>query len=191
MQKPIILALLAAFMLTACASKPSAESPQFSFQNAPPFTVRGTNVLIESAYAPPPSLRTVENAYSVTPADIARAWTRDKLRAKGDVGRVVVRIVEASVVEEGLPTQHGFVGYLAGEQNRQFVGRLKVDVFFYGDPRETLPGRVSAEASATRPIAGNASGRDAEVDYYALLETLAHDFDGALSQQMNAYLARE
>jgi len=192
MSKPVFVALIAALMLAGCAkSLPPAEPPQFSFTGAPPFNVKGTNVIIENAYVPPGSLPSVENAYRTTPADIARAWARDKLRPKGDVGRVVVRIVEASVVEEGLPTQHGFVGYLAGEQNRQFTARLKVDVFLYGDPRETHPGRISAEATATRPIAGNAGARGSEVDYYALLDSLARDFDGALSQQMNSYLVRE
>ena len=158
MLKTVVVAITAALMLSACANKlPPADPPQFSFTNAPPFNVQGTNVLIENAYAPPPAIPSVENAYRTTPADIARAWARDKLRAKGGVGRVVVRILDASVVEEGLPTQHGFVGYLAGEQNRQFTAHLKVDVFVYGDPaKEKGPGRVSAEATASRPIAGNA-----------------------------------
>lgn len=193
MTKPIavIVAACLALMLAACAGgPPPAEAPQFSFNNAPPFTLQGTSVTVENAYVPPSALPSVENAYRTTPADIARAWARDRLRANGTAGRVVMRIVEASVVEEGLPTQHGFVGYLAGEQNRQFVARLKVDLLLYGDPRETHPGRVSVESTATRPIAGNASGRESEVDYYALLEALARDFDAALTQQMSGYLAR-
>ena len=194
MSKAVFVALAlsvgAALMVGGCANKvPQPEAPQFRFTDAPPFNVQGTNVLIENAYVPPAALPSVEGAFSTTPADIARAWARDKIRAKGGAGRVVMRILEASVVEEGLPTQHGFVGYLAGEQNRQFTARLKVDVLFYGDPaKEKSPGRVSAEASATRPIAGNAGARGSEVDYYALLETLARDFDSALSQQMSAYL---
>jgi hypothetical protein len=176
----------------ACANNvPVPETPQFHFTAAPPYVVPGAKILIENAYVPPASLPSVENAYQTTPADIARAWARDRLRAKGDQGRVVMRILEASVAEDTLPTQHGFVGYLAGEQNRQFTARLKADILFYGDPRETSPGRVSVEVSASRPVAGNAGPRGAEVDYYALLEQIARDFDGALSQQMGVYLARE
>ena len=191
MRTKVLIALMAGSMLSACANQPPVTAPQFHFTNAAPFMVQGQSVTVENAYVPPKALSSVENAYMTTPADIARAWARDRLRSKGDAGRVVVRILDASVVEEGLPTQHGFVGYLAGEQNRQFTARLKVDVFFYGDPaKEKSPGRVSAEASASRPIAGNASGHDAEVDYYALLESLARSFDDALSTQMSAYLGQ-
>jgi hypothetical protein len=190
MLKKLASAMIVGLTLAGCASEPPAREPQFSFTNAAPFKVQGQTVTVENAYVPPAALPSVENAYRVTPADIVGAWARDRLRATGGVGRVVVRILDARVVEEGLPTQHGFVGYLAGEQNRQFTGHLKVDVFFYGGPNETRPGRVTAEASASRPIAGNASGRDAEMDYYTLLEVLARDFDSALSQQMSAYLAQ-
>ena len=190
MLKKLVVAFLAGLMLSACTNQPPPQTPQFRFDKTPAFAVQGQSVSIENAYVPPAALPSVENAYSVTPAEIVGAWTRDRIRTTGSVGRVVVRILDASVVEEGLPTQHGFVGYLAGEQNRQFTGHLKVDVFFYGGPNEIRPGRVSAEASASRPIAGNASAHDSEMDYYALLEVLARDFDSALSQQMSAYLAQ-
>jgi hypothetical protein len=191
MLKNLAIAILAGLMLSACANQPPAEAPQFHFISSAPFNVQGQSVVVDNAYVPPASLPSVENAYSATPADIARAWARDRLRTKGGVGRVVVRILDASVVEEGLPTQHGFVGYIAGEQNRQLTAHLKAVVLFYGDPaKEKGPGNVTAEASASRAIAGNASGRDADVDYYMLLESLARSFDDALSTQMSAYLAQ-
>lgn len=173
-------------IVSACAGDiPSPETPKFSFTGDPPFTLKGTAVSVENMTVS--KAGNVEAIYPIGPSEIARAWAADRLRVSGGQGRVVMRIVDASVTEESLPTQHGFVGYLAGEQNKQYAARLKVDVLIYGGPRETQPGRVSAEVTASRAVAANAGPRGSEADYYTLLETLAREFNGALSAQMSAY----
>jgi hypothetical protein len=183
----VALALLAG----ACAKDIAAtDAPPMSFAHEPAFSLPGSAIMVEDVTKPMGALPSVERAGERTPADIARAFARDRLRAKpGDQRPVVLRILESSVVEEGLPTQYGYLGYLAGEQNRQFSARLKVEIVYYDGPRQKTPNRIDVEATASRPLGASVGPNGSAVEYYTLMESLARDFDGAASTQLSGLQA--
>jgi hypothetical protein len=184
-----LASLALALMAGACAKDIAITEPRpISFAQESAFTLPGSAITVEDvapSMAPLPSVEAIEGR---TPADIVRAFARDRLRASGGEGRVVVRILEANVVEEGLSTQYGFAGRLGGEQDRQFTGKIKVEILLYG-PKQKGPGNVSAEASASRPLAASIGPNGSSVEYDDLIQVLGRDFDGALAAQLSGYQA--
>jgi hypothetical protein len=174
----------------ACAKDIAASEPRpISFAKESVFALPGTSITVEDVAPSMAALPSVSNLDGRTPADLVRAFVRDRMRAAGGEGRVVVRILEARVAEEGLPTQYGYMGYLGGEQNRQFAGTIKVEVLLYGGPKQKGPGRVTAEASASRPLAASVGPNGSSVEYDLLIAALGRDFDGALAAQLDGFQA--
>jgi len=185
------IGLLLPLFLGACAKDIAAVNPApLSFAHEAAFVLPGSNVVVQDEALPQRPLPSVEHPDQETAADIVRAFARDRLRVKpGETRPVVVRILDASVVEEGLPTQYGYVGYLAGEQNRQFTGHIKVELDFYENPRQKGPTRITAEASASRPLPASSGPNGSSQEYYNLIDVLARDLDGALATQLAGFQA--
>lgn len=177
-----LLALLCA--CTADVPVPGGP-PKFAFREAEPFRLPVAALEIEMRYVPPNRPPNVEHTYSVSPADIARAWARDRIVLNGTAGRVRVIIREASVIEEGLPTQGGLRGYLTTEQDRKLTARLRVELVIE-EARGT--GRANAEATSSRTLPETANISAVEVEYYGLLDQLARNFDAQMSSQLGGYL---
>lgn len=173
--------------LAACQSVPASQPapPRFDFSDRVAYEFASRTLEIDEVYRSPAAAPHVEHIYTVEPADIARAWARDRLRLVGTTGGIVVRILEASVVEEALPTTGGLRGYLTNEQDRRYTARLRVELIIT-TPEGT--GRVEGEATASRTLPESANVSAMELDYHALLDQLSRTFDAQLSTQVSAYL---
>ncbi len=184
-----LLALLVVMgaSLSACASDlPKRTSvPQFKFGGEPPMQLKAAKLIIQDVYTSPGTDPNVEHEYQAKPADIVRGWARDRLRLTGSQGTVTVRILEASVIEQKLNVSKGLKGLVSDEEDREFKGRLRVEITYLSP---TGNGRVGAEATATRTLTEHMSLNKVETAYYTLLRELANYFDSAMTAEVQSRL---
>jgi len=173
--------VLVALLPAACASVPTPEVPDLAYTDQTPIALSADRrIEIVEEYRPPLSKPHVEHEFRVVPAQIARAWARDRLALSGSGGDVKLTIIDAGVVEEKLEGG-GIGGFLFGAPDRKLTATLRARLDYVG-----VRGAASATATATvsREIPEGASLNEVEAIYFDMLRALKTEFDRALSEQV-------
>lgn len=128
--QPILLpfCLLATLFLQGCSSIPSGPWIQSTYKPLPPLRLDVVSVDVEKEYIPPEEPPFVDHRFDTPPVDMIEAWARRYLLAAGRVGRAVVKIQEASVVEHIEERGRG--------QSIPYTGRIVLKIEFYGSQGE-------------------------------------------------------
>ncbi len=173
--KPLAIGLLSGLAMLAFAANPArAAESRITFADAPPIQLSASQLVVEESAQAPPGLG---GEFSPPPSEIARVWSKTRLVLSGTGGTVRVRILEASLVEEALPTTAGLSGYVTSDNPRMLVMRLVAELVSADGTS------VRASASAERRI-DQAQSTGAIGPYYdALLTDLARKFDRAMTAQ--------
>ena len=135
----LIACSLALLGLGACTPPPKPAVPDIIFSGGPQFVLPAEgDVEVVEKYEPPLKAPHVEHEYGITPAEIARAWARDRIKVDPGDGTVRMTILEASVVQNELDVEKGFSGLFKDQPDRQLTAGLKKE---QAKPM-TMPGRL-------------------------------------------------
>ncbi len=174
--------------LGACTPPPKPAAPALIFSGGPQFVLpaEGKVETVEQ-YQPPLKPPHVEHEFALTPAAIARAWARDRIRVDPGDGTVRMTILEASVVQNELEVQRGLAGLFRDQPDRQLTARLKVRLDYVG-----IAGSATAtvEAVAERRFNEGDTLLETEAAYYDMIERLAVTFQKKMDDSVRQHFAR-
>ena len=177
-------------VLAACAAPPAPPlNMKVTFQNREPIRIDAARVEVTEAYTPSLEAPHIEHLYKQTPATLARRWAAERLDPVGQSGQITLTIKEASVIEEPLPVKKGIAGLLSNESEVRLRATLKARLEYteLGERRRSFLADVAAKADRTIPEGATLNERD--LAYFDTLETLAAQFDQALTGEMMRAMA--
>lgn len=87
------------FILQGCGGGPQQPWVESTYEPLPPLRLDVVSVDVEKDYIPPEEPPFVDHRFNIPPVDRVETWAKRYLQAVGRVGRAVVHIEEASVVE--------------------------------------------------------------------------------------------
>jgi len=186
---PVLAALLSTMLLAACAdAPPPAAGPRaVSFEAQAPLRLDIASITVEPRYRAPGRAPNVEHLHPVTPESVARSWAAARIIATGSRGRAVLTVLDGSVVSEDLPKKGGLTGFFGDQLDTRLTARLKARLVVgragieAGNFEEWS---ADVDASATRTILESASLNERDAAYAALIQSLAKNFDDALSAEV-------
>jgi len=110
-------------------------------------------------------------------------WAHDRLAATGDGPPATYRILDASVINETLPTEHGMSAWFKDQQNRKITVHLKARLDYSAPHRELS---ATAEAVASTTLAESATAADVDAAYEKTIAVAAQSFDERMSREIRA-----
>lgn len=159
----LALSLLILTLLEGCSDLPSGPWIQSTYKPAPPLKLDVVSVDVEKEYIPPEEPPFVDHRFNTPPIDVVEKWAHRYLLPGGPVGRAVVKIQEASVVEH------------IEEKNKNksipYTGSIILKVEFYGSQGEDQ-GFTRVTVTRTHYIPINFSEPDRQRAWKAMLEDM-------------------
>lgn len=183
------LLCLGLLVATACSTPPPAiNQPQLTFAHQVPIRLGVRRIEIVRAYSPPMRAPNVEHRFTTSPAKAAERWATDRLQAAG--GDAVARfvILDASVLEEKLPTTGGLGGYFTVDQGARYTANLEVRLDIL-DSKGVRLAFGEAKAFRDQTVPENASINAREGHWFRLTEDLLKDFDREIQTIIQTHLA--
>jgi hypothetical protein len=183
MRKRYFLTLALLGMLTACMQSAPVRlgEPRFT---GPAFQFASNAIEVQKSADVP--AEDIQSRYSFpTRLDSGvEQWARDRLHTRGGNNRVVVDILEASVVEEELPITKGFMGMFKKEQSRRYTGKLRVQLAVYSSERATVRAGAESQAEQMITLREDVSLAERQQAFNDLVIALLQQMDTQLSQQI-------
>lgn len=188
--KPLLIAL-AVLVLAACSTPdPAPRYADITFQNKGRLTLDVGSIEVVNEYQETLSRPHVEHLAPVNPGRTAERWAADRVSAGGSqFQRAVLRIREASIVEEKLRTSTGVGGFVRNEQSERYTATVDVALQIV-DNRGTRIGEAVARVQRSRTVPENISLNERERAWYELTEATLRDMDTALTTNIQQYLRR-
>ena len=115
------------FIATACAQNvTTSPTPKFAFWEKSPLSVNVAEIVFANNFSPPMAKPNVDHLFPVSPASAVQVWQKDRLKTTGSSGRLIVRVIDASVIEKALPTATGLEGLIFNDPDTEYEGTLVV-----------------------------------------------------------------
>lgn len=115
------------FVVTACAQNvTTSPTPTFAFWEKQSLSVNVADIVFANSFKSPMASPNVEHLFPVSPASAVQVWQKDRLKATGTSGRLIVRVIQASVIEKALPTATGLEGLVFNDPDTEYDGTLVV-----------------------------------------------------------------
>lgn len=183
-----VLFILAAPLLAACTTPPTANFPELTFRHKTPIRLAVGSIEVINEFRMPFSAPNVEHKMPVAPGPAAERWAQDVLQATGGPDKLIMVITDASVTETKLQVKKGLEGAFTTDQTERYEGRISVRLEIRTPENRR---RAVAEAFATRSatIPEDATLADRETLWYGLTEKLLNELDTAIRPQVSAHLA--
>jgi len=181
--------------LAACAGAappPAPPPPAFDFAAGEPIALFVEAVEVEDAYLPPLAEPNVEHEFAAGPDDFVRAWAAQRIRPAGEGAPLTVTILDASVVEETVEQERpgelfgGLRRQIKDAPNRRLLGRVQVKAAYDG-PYGSFT--VDVETTGFVDVNKRASLNIIEEQYNGMLETMAVQFDEAMTRRIEQSMA--
>lgn len=154
--------------------------PEISFRHLPAITFDVSSIDVQQPFVSSGQPPSIESQIPVTPAQVARNWARDRLKAGGADGVARYSILDASVREVALKTDKSVTGLLKTEQESKLEGRVEVRIDINNSKGTGFTNAI-ATRSQTIPEGLTLDER----------EQMQIDFVEALGQDMNRRLETE
>lgn len=163
-------------VISACSEKPKSPWLESTYRPGPPLNLDVVQVDIEKTYISPTEAPFVDHTLTPSPLEMTERWAQRYLVATGRVGRAVVRILEASIVEH--------IEERGKKPSIPYTGRLEVRIDFYG-PDGNDQGFTTASVTRTHYIPFELSVPDRQ----KALKTMVEEMFGSLEPlvQENIY----
>jgi hypothetical protein len=182
--RPLALAAVGAAALLAAGCTTPPETPDLSvprYEDRPPIRLDVADIRVVQSYNPPLKKPNVEHMAPVSPADAARQWARDRLRAVGTQGTATLDIVNAAVTEHGVETESGLSGFLTTEPEAEYTARLALVLRV---ERAMDSGQVRVRGSRGTGILEGASIHEREKTLHGLVVKLMDDIDAQVDETL-------
>ena len=180
--------LLVALIPAACTAKSTISAPRdVSFAAMAPLQLDVASIAVDQRYRSSSTPPNVEQLHPVSPASIAERWATSRVVTLGQRGIATLTVFDGSVVAEKLPIKGGLTGFFGDQQDTKLKARLKARLTV------SLPGArigdsttysADVDASAERTILQSATLNERDAAYMVLMNTLARQFDQALSAEI-------
>ena len=179
------LALLAA----ACSVPPPDTSfPEITYKHRPPIRFDVREVVVQRDYTPPLKAPNVDHLMPNPPVVLAITWAQDRLAAAGGSGRLLFRIVDASVVETELHHDSNLQDLFTVSQSERYDAHLAIEVELVDDNGFTRAS-VTGEADRSITLPEDSSLHEREKVWFKLAETVMNDLDAELEKTLHQYMA--
>lgn len=180
-------------LLAACAGDPPvANVPQsVSFEARPAFRIPVAFVAVDSHFTSSGRAPYVEHLHNVSPETVARSWAQARLVATGGSGTASLAILDGTVISEQLDKKGGLTGVFGDQLDTRLKARLKARLTIEKPDAEGNPASWTAnvDATAERTILESASLNERDEAYAALMQSLARQFDAALTAEVARSMA--
>ena len=139
---------------------------------------------IVDSYISPMRAPNVEHELPQSPADLVKAWVRDRLKAAGRGGEFRVVIKDASIVAEDLPLKRGIEGALTRQQAVNLVARIVVSLEY--TRRNGADAMVTVTVAKSRTLTEGLSPIERDQANYNFMRDLGADLNRELQQNIDA-----
>jgi len=176
-------------LLTACESTlPDIKYPELRFSHLPIIQLDVARIEIIGKFRSPLKAPNVEHELPLAPALAMRYWALDRLRAVGKKGHAKFIIVDASVKAEPLRKKKGLKAMFTLDQAARYNARLeaRLEVEAAGG---LGTGFATAISSRQRTMPEAVSINDRDFVLYRFVESVAKDFDRAMTANIERHLA--
>ncbi len=183
------LVLTLAFAAAGCSvPPPQSEFPEITYKHRPAIHFDVGEVVVERVYTPPFDKPNVDHLMPNPPVTLALRWAQDRLVAQGRADKLVVRIVDASVVETEIESGTGLQEMFTVSQSERYNARVAVEVELVEDDGLTRS-IVKAEAERSVTLAEDASVHEREQVWFKLAEMVMNDLDAELENSLYQHMA--
>ena len=167
-------------LLAGCATPPPpAPQATIGFVGAP-LKLNVANVSVDNLYQPPGRAPNVEQLHEVTPSTVARRWLETRIVPVGTSGQGVMKVLNASVVQEKLPIKGGLTGFFGDQVDTKLIGKLRIELVVTTGPgigQSVSTYKIDVKAEAEQTILQSATLNDRDRAYLMLMQNLANQFD--------------
>lgn len=187
--RPVLLAAVAALVLTACQSAPPRPPVRpVNFANFAPIVLNVATVdVVDQRRAG--GAASVDGRIPVSPAEAVRRWAAERLQAGGRQGRVRVVIKDATVVETQLPRTGGVQGFFTTQQAQRYDGRIEVEVTGEVPGDTAFRGFTRAAVTNSTTVPENITLADREATLQEMTRSMAEDLNARLDAGIRKDLA--
>ncbi|NYZ17858.1 hypothetical protein HL658_35400 [Azospirillum sp. RWY-5-1] len=187
--RPVLLAAVAALVLTACQSAPPRPPVRpVNFANFAPIVLNVATVdVVDQRRAG--GAASVDGRIPVPPAEAVRRWAAERLQAGGLQGRVRVVIKDATVVETQLPRTGGVQGFFTTQQAQRYDGRIEVEVTGEVPGDTAFRGFTRAAVTTSTTVPENITLADREATLQEMTRSMAEDLNARLDAGIRKDLA--
>lgn len=184
-----IYAILAVLVIAgACSPKPPPPRPDVTFDHLDPINLNVITMETRLAYRPPRAPPHVDHRFPIPPEDAMRRWANHRLRSVGVVETSRFTILQASVVEERLPTDTGLLDRVKIEPAVRYTATLEGKLEIFDASGRRLKG-ASARVSRTRSLKEGLTAEERDRAWIDLTQAVMRDFDAAMTEAIKKYLA--
>lgn len=141
----------------------------------PPIRLDVVSVDVEKLYIPPEEPPFVDHNFSRTPLVMIEQWAKGYLQASGRVGRAVVKIQEASIVEH--------IEERGRSDSIPYTGRIELRIEFY-DSEGREEGSLTAAVIRTHYIPLEMSVPDRQRAWRSMIEQMFGSLEPLVLQHM-------
>ena len=146
--------------LSACQSGVSLEKDiVIQGQEAQPLAINARRLEVVDNWLMPLSAPYVEHELSPTPAQSVIDWATENLLVKGGSGELILNISEASVKEEALSPEEGFLNSLKDNQASRIRVTIKAQLLWI-QPVGNYQGTAQLAAKTTQTLPESATPAD-------------------------------
>jgi len=167
-------------LFAGCATPPPpVPQATIGFVGAP-LKLNVANVTVDNLYQPPGKAPNVEQLHEVTPSTVARRWLETRIVPVGTSGQGVMKVLNASVVQEKLPIKSGLTGFFGDQVDTKLIGKLRVELVVTTGPgvgQSVSTYKIDVKAEAEQTILQSATLNDRDRAYLMLMQNLANQFD--------------
>jgi hypothetical protein len=184
-------ALLSGLILASCQpTPPRIGHPQISYAHLAPISLDVGQIEVATEYQAPLGPPHVDHLAPTPPAEAARRWALDRLRAVGTTGTLRVVIKDASIVEVPLPrTSGGGVrGAMTRDQSERYDGRLVVELVI-DQPSRRYHGFTGATVARSMSVPEDVSVAGREDVWFTITQQMLANLNTQLEQGIQNNLA--
>lgn len=188
--KKIILSLLLAVSVAACAETPAPPPPPQQLGQVN-FNVSNIRV-IDQTYAQPKSAPYITQQFTPTVGQILQQWLTASLNSTGQDGELTVFIRDASLLEMPIAREEGLNNLFYRQQARQYIARVEITL----QASSLYNGRAYVSANAVKSVTlpENPTEEEKSYAYRKVLNNVMQEFDrvahNAIWQHMGAFIAQ-
>ena len=173
-------------MLGACQTTASVEqSVSLARDTGQALAVNARRLEVVDNWLMPLEPPYVEHELATTPAEMVIEWAKQTLVPKGGSGEVILNISEASIKQEDLPPEEGFLNALKDNQDT----RLRVTIeaqFLWIQPVGNFQGTAKLAAKVTQTLPESAT----PADYLLAKETLVNHAIALIDEQARTEIGK-
>jgi len=180
------IALVAALLLAGCQPPPPRpDFPDLRFNARLPLQIDVARLVVEPSYQMPFRAPNVEHLFPVPPLRALENWASDRLKPVGKSGRVVMNILNASVVETELPVTQGLTGTFTTQPAERYDLAIEATVQVY-DSNGLIARSANVKTQRSQSVLQGITPNDRDRALYDMTKDAMVDFDRQMENEMRA-----